>query len=224
MMNSIIDQLKEIDTPTLSNAIEKLEVRNRISGFADRSLTCLFPELGVMCGYVVTAEIETFSPETKGGLDQNFVDLCRALEGCRKPGIIVFQEKSGHPEFSAHCGEVMATIFQKLGAVGLVSDSAVRDVAEVKSLRFHYFATGKVASHGAFRIVRVQVPVTICGLQIYPGDLLHGDEDGLIKLPERGLEKLPYLTEEIHQVESKLLNYVKTSGFTIDGLSERLTH
>ena len=224
MMSSIIDQLKEVDTPTLSNAIEKLEVWNRISGFADRNLKCLFPELGVMCGYVVTAEIETFAPETKGGLDQNFVDLCRVLEGCSKPAIIVFQEKSGHPEFSAHCGEVMATIFQKLGAVGLVSDSAVRDVAEVKSLRFHYFATGKVASHGAFRIVRVQVPITVCGLRIYPGDLLHGDENGLIKVPQQGLEKLPYLTGVIHQAESKLLDYVKSGDFTINGLSERLTH
>ena len=223
-MHSIIDQLKEIDTPTLSNAIEKLEVRNRISGFADRRLKCLFPELGVMCGVAVTAQVETIAPDSKGGLDQEFVALCRALEACEDPGIIVFQEISGHPEFSAHCGEVMTTIFQRLGGIGLVSDCAVRDIAEVRSRKFHYFAAGKVASHGTFRVVRSQVPITVCGLQVAPGDLLHGDENGLIKVPEEDRDQLPHLADQVRHAESTLLDYVNSDGFTVEVLGKRLTH
>ena len=223
-MNAIIDQLRGIDTPTLSNAIEKLEVRNRISGFADRRLKCLFPELGVMCGVAVTAQVETIAPDIKGGLDQEFVALCRALEACEGPGIVVFQEISGHPEFSAHCGDVLATIFQRLGGIGLVSDCSVRDIAEVRPMKFHYFASGKVASHGTFRIVRAQVPITVCGLQIAPGDLLHGDENGLIKVPEEERCQLPRLAEGVRRAESVLLNYVNSNGFTVEGLRERLTH
>jgi regulator of RNase E activity RraA len=58
----------------------------------------------------------------------------------------------------------MATIFTRLGAVGLVSDCAVRDLPEVRAMGFQYFARGAVVSHGWFRIVRSGVPVHVgCG-------------------------------------------------------------
>ncbi|MFH1007781.1 MAG: RraA family protein [Candidatus Latescibacterota bacterium] len=223
-MNTLLEKLKEIDTPTLSNAIEKLAVRNRISGFADRRLRCLFPELGIMCGTAVTAQVESVAPDTLGGLDEGFLALCEALETYEGPSVIAFQEISGHPDFAAHCGEVMTTIFQKLGGIGLVSDCAVRDMAEVRSLKFHYFATGQVASHGSFRVVRAQVPITVCGLQIAPGDLLHGDENGLILVPAEGRDQLPRLADEVRQAESALLDFVNSERFTVEGLRKRVTH
>jgi len=219
-----MDQLSAIDTPTLSNAIEKLHVRNRISGFCDRTMRCLFPELGVMCGQAVTVEVETISPESDGALDKTFVDLCAILAKSDGPSVMVLRECSAHPEFSAHCGEILATAFQRLGAVGLVSDSAVRDIEEVRSLGFHLFAPGAVASHGSFRFIRLQVPMTVCGLPIQPGDLLHGDVNGLIKVPEQGVEKLPGLVEEVRRTERKALDYIKSDEFEARGLCDRLTH
>ena len=222
--DDLLKQIQAIDTPTLSNAIEKLEVRNRVSGFCDRSMRCLFPDLGVMCGYAVTAEVETMLPDHLGGLDGKFVELCKALEETPGPTVVVLREAGPHTEFSTHCGEVMATTFQKLGSVGLVSDAAVRDVCEVKGLGYHYFAPGMVASHATFRIVRVQIPVTVCGLPLEPGDLLHGDANGLIKVPKEGIEQLPRLVEEICQVEKTLLDCVKSDKFNIDGLRKCLGH
>ncbi len=116
------------------------------------------------------------------------------------------------------------TTFKRLGVVGLVSDSAVRDIPEVRELGFHYFAPGAVASHGNFRIVRVQTHVTICGLRIGPEDLLHGDANGLIKVPEQGIEKLPELARTITENEQTLLKLVRSEEFTIDALRERFTH
>jgi 4-hydroxy-4-methyl-2-oxoglutarate aldolase len=66
----------------------------------------------------------------------------------------------------------MATIFTRLGAIGLVSDCGVRDLPEVHALGMHYFARRSVASHAHFRIVRSSEPVQIDGLVIRPGDLL----------------------------------------------------
>ena len=64
----------------------------------------------------------------------------------------------------------MATIYKRLGAIGVVSDSSVRDLAEVRALGLHYFARGAVASHAYFHVVRVNVPVQIDGLVVRPGD------------------------------------------------------
>lgn len=222
--DGIAAALREIDTPTLSNMIEQLKVRSRVSGFADRSLRCLFPELGVMCGYAVTVEVDSICADRNGGLDAVFVELCRACEASARPTVVVMREVGPHPEFSVHCGEVMATVFKKVGAVGLVCDGAVRDIEEVGELGFHYFAPGAAASHGTFRIVRVQVPVTVCGLRIAPGDLLHGDVNGLLKVPEEKRDSLPEHLSKVRERERKLMTYVNSDSFTLDGLEERLTH
>ena len=180
---TLIKQLLEIDSPTLSNAIEKLAVRDRISGFAHRQLRHLTPELGILCGYAVTAQAVTMAPEPGDRAKDVdlYIQICAALEKLPGPGIVVIQEVGPQPAYSVHCGEVMATMFRKFGAAGLVSDGAVRDLAQVRELGFHLFAPGAVVSHGNFRLVRSQVPVTVCGLSVEPGDLLHGDEHGLLK-------------------------------------------
>ena len=54
----LIAFLKGIDTPTVANAIEVLDVCSPATGFPSLELRCLFPELGVMCGYAVTAHVE----------------------------------------------------------------------------------------------------------------------------------------------------------------------
>ncbi len=118
--------------------------------------------------------------------------------------------------------EVMATIFTRLGAAGLVSDSGVRDIAEVRALKFHYFARGTVSSHANFRIVRVGVPVQVQGLVIRPGDLLHGDENGVLLIPPSLEEALPAKVDAVRSMEGELLDYVRGESFTLDGLRRRI--
>ena len=223
LADELLKQFRQIDTPTISNAIEGLKVRNPASGFCDRTARCLFPDLGVMCGYAVTAQVQTMSPEP-GGIDKMFMELFRAVDASPRPSVVVFQEITGHTQFSAHCGEVLATVFKRTGAIGIVSDSAVRDLDEVRQLGMHYFAPGSVASHANFRIVRVQVPVTVCGLAVEPGDLLHGDTNGLLKIPTEGAEKLPELVRAVHSREGSLMEYIKSDEFNFDELEKMLLH
>jgi len=217
-------ELAKIDSPTIANAIEKLKGRNRITGFANRELRCLFPELPPVCGYAVTAQVRTMTAEDTGKLGKEFVELCEVIASRDAPSIVVLQEVGPLPQFSAHCGEVMATAFAQYGAVGLVSDSAVRDLHEVRALNFQYFAPGAVVSHGAFRIERVQVPVTVCGLSISPGDLLHGDANGLLSVPPQGREKLTDLSREIFEAEHKVMDLFKQGKSAISDLRDHLCH
>jgi regulator of RNase E activity RraA len=106
--------------------------------------------------------------------------------------------------------------------VGLVTDAGVRDVPEVRALGFHYFARGTVASHAHFRIVRVGVPIQVRGVVIHPGDVLHGDENGLLTVPAEGLDALPAAVEQIRGRERELLDYVRSPEFTLAGLHGRI--
>lgn len=219
----LIAYLKTVDTATLANAIELLNLRPRAEGFASLELRCLFPELGPMCGYAVTAHVETVtlgSPKT----EEAYVELFEAVEASPKPAVVVLQEIGGDRDRATHAGEVMATIFTRLGATGLVSDCGVRDLTAVRKIGFHYFARGAVASHASNRIVRTGVPVEITGVTIHPGDMVHADENGLITVPESGRDRLHELVDQILTNESKLLDFVRGSGFTAAQLRGRLFH
>lgn len=217
----MMDWLKSTDTPTLSNAVEQIGVRPKNVGFAPLEVRCLFPELGRMCGYAVTAQVETMTEVDK--IDFTiFMRLYEAVADSSKPAVIAFQEIGPHPNYAAHCGEVMATIFKRLGAVGLVSDCGVRDIPEVRAMGFQYFSRGRVASHAYSRIVRVGVPIQVCGMPVKPGDLLHGDENGLILVPKTGLEKLPAAVENVRKRERELMDLVRGEGFSLDKLRGRI--
>ena len=215
-----VDYLKGVDTPTLSNAIEALRLRPQSAGFAPCQIRCLFPEFGRMVGYAVTAQVETMTAAAADG--KMFLSLYEAVMESPKPAVVAFQEVGPQPDYAAHCGEVMATIFQRLGAVGLVSDCAVRDIPEVRALRFHYFARGAVASHAYFHIVRVGVAIQVQGLVISPGDLLHGDENGLIVVPKEALDKLLAAVEAVRSKERALMEFVRGPAFTFEGLRESM--
>lgn len=213
-----LEYLKSVDTPTLSNAIELLDVRKRSEGFTPLGVRCLFPDFGRMAGYAVTAQVETMTQTGPGG-PGGHIELYKLLETAPKPAIVVLQEIGGHGDFAAHCGEVMATFFTRLGAIGLVSDCAVRDIPEVRALGFQYFARGTCASHAYFRIVRVGVPVTICGMPVMPGDLLHGDENGLLSIPDVPIDALKEAVDKVRVSEKRIMDYARSAEFTVEGFA-----
>jgi 4-hydroxy-4-methyl-2-oxoglutarate aldolase len=220
MTAGLIEYLKTVDTPTLCNAIEVLRVRAQNSGFAPLQLQCLFPEFGCMCGYAVTAQVETVtSMEPLSGA--GFYELFDTIAAAPKPSVVVLQEIGAYGDYAAHCGEVMASIFTRLGAIGLVSDCGVRDVPEVRAIGMHYFARGRVASHAHFRIVRANVPVQILGVPIRPGELLHGDENGLATVPDVPQAQIEAAVNHVRNRERKLMDYIRGPEFTLEGLRGR---
>ena len=65
------------------------------------------------------------------------------------------------------------------GAVGLITSGAARDLDQVRRLAFSVFSNGAICSHGYSHIVSIQTPVRVGGLAVNPGDLLHGDANGV---------------------------------------------
>jgi 4-hydroxy-4-methyl-2-oxoglutarate aldolase len=213
---SDIEYLKSVDSPTLINAIELLRVRPRERGFTPLDIRCMFPEFGVMCGYAVTAQVETATQMEPFRLE-NFVELYHLVMHSPKPAVIVLQEIGGFGDFAAHAGEVMSTFFTRLGAIGLVSDCGVRDLAEVRRMGFQYFARGSVASHANYRIARVGVPVQIRGMVVNPGDILHGDENGLISVPKVEVAALRQAVDTVRRKEKTVMDFVRSDEFSLEG-------
>jgi 4-hydroxy-4-methyl-2-oxoglutarate aldolase len=221
-----LDALRQIDSPTVSNAIEELGVRPRVEGFAGWELRCAFPELGTMLGYAVTC---TADSTTEGRTDERgLMRLWEAVESAPKPAVIVIKDIGPERRRSCHMGEVMATTAKALGAVGCLSDGGLRDVVEVRALGgFQYFCPGFVVSHGKPVICDVNVPVTLDGLSVRPGDLLHGDVNGVLVVPGNIAARVAEQAQRVRAAEREALEFVRTPGLTVEKLrkfQERFRH
>lgn len=215
-----ITALRAIDTPTICNAVETFNVRGRLEGFLGMDIRCLFPDLGTMVGYALTVAVDSTTPDVKGD-DAVWREWVVAMSQAPKPIVLVFQDFGPQPRKSAHVGEVMATLAQRLGVVGLVTDGGVRDMNEVHALGLHYFAAGIVPSHGNPRLLQVNVPVTLDGVRIEPGDLLHGDVNGVTTIPLSIADRVADAALRVRAQEGELLNYMKSDEFNLEGFFAR---
>ena len=215
-----LDALRAIDSPTVSNAIERFTVRPRCVGFAGHGLRCAFPDLGSMVGYAVTC---TADSTTEDRIDQRgLLRLWEALEAAPGPAVLVIKDIGPDPSRSCHMGEVMATTAKALGAVGCVTDGGLRDVLEVRALgAFHYFCAGFVVSHGRPVICDIGETVSIFGLQVSPGDLLHGDVNGLLTVPDLPMADLLREVQHVRDEERALMDFVREPGFSVERLRAR---
>ena len=177
-----ISALCRIDSPTISNAIERFKVRPRVSGYVGYDIRCIFPELPPTVGYAVTCTVDS---TTEGRQGIGFQRLYELLTKAPKPAIVVMQDVGPDRLHSCHAGEIMSTTMKRLGAVGILTDGGLRDVREVRVLGgFQYFCAGLVVSHGNPICVSVGDDVTISGMRVTMGDLLHGDVNGVVHIPD----------------------------------------
>jgi 4-hydroxy-4-methyl-2-oxoglutarate aldolase len=211
-------ELQRIDSPTIANAIEQFDVRGRVEGFAGWELRCAFPELGTTVGYAVTCTADSTTPARR---DRGLMRLWEAVERAPKPAVIVIKDIGQDRNRSCHMGEVMATTAKALGAVGCLSDGGLRDVNEVRALGgFQYFCPGFVVSHGNPVICEVDVEVTLNGLTVGPGDLLHGDVNGVLVIPSSIADRVAAQAMKVREAEAKVLAFVRQPGLTAAALKE----
>jgi 4-hydroxy-4-methyl-2-oxoglutarate aldolase len=207
-------RLRGISSPTIANAIETLDLRDRATGYIGGNVACRFPDLGVMVGRAITAAV-TNSPGVRGG-GSGFSFLWEVLHAASGPTVIVFADASGEPHRVAFAGEVMVAIAQRLGAVGIVTDGALRDIDEAHTRGFHYFMRYPVVSHAWFDIIDIGQPVTIDGQRIRSGDILHGDVNGIAVIPDGHVDAVIAAADEVALVEQRLMDYVGSAAFDFD--------
>jgi len=211
--------LQGVDSPTIANAIEPFKVRDRMEGFIGGEVRCHFPEMPPMVGLALTVTM-THTPGPIAGRE-NWFRMYEALEAIPAPSVLVVQDVSGAPNRCALAGEVMATLAKRLGAVGMVTDGAVRDVHEVRALGFAYFARYLVVSHGNFDIVDIGTPIVLDGQEVKTGDVLHGDANGIVIVPREVLSGLADAVQEVRTRERATMDFILSPEYTLVAARQR---
>jgi 4-hydroxy-4-methyl-2-oxoglutarate aldolase len=217
-VGKLVEELAGIDSPTVANAVDSFHVRDATEGFAGSDLRCAYPDLPPMVGYAVTCTDDSSTPRSDPG--RGYEQLYEAIAASPKPVIVVFK-CLGDPKRSLHMGDVMASIVSRLGAVGTVTDGGVRDILAVRERvpGFQMFATGFVVAGGAPSLGDVGINVSICGLTIRPGELLHGDANGLLTIPSSIAAEVASAARRIQVSEGERVDFVRSNEFAIDRLT-----
>ncbi|MBI4391166.1 MAG: RraA family protein, partial [candidate division NC10 bacterium] len=118
----------------------------------------------------------------------------------------------------AFWGEVQANIHRALGCAGVITDGGVRDLVEVAALGFAFFAAEVQVSHAYVHLVDFGGPVTVGGLLVRPGDLLHGDRHGVVQVPLDLAARVPEGAAAVERQEREIIASCQSPGFTPERL------
>lgn len=201
--------LRQFDTPTICNVVELFDVRSRIGGYMDKRIQACYPKLPPMVGYASTATFRSAAPPVSGNVYAGLDGQVASFAELPGPAVVVFQDLDT-PVASATFGEVMCTTYKAFGAVGLITSGAARDLDQVEVLNFPCFADGTICAHGYCHIVSLNIPVHVGGVMVNPGDLLHGDRNGVTTIPNHLAAATVDACPELAAAESIVLDYLKS--------------
>ncbi len=106
------------------------------------------------------------------------------------PGDVLVVDAKGE-SYRAVAGDFVVSLAQKLGIAGFIVDGVIRDLIGVRSLNFPVFSKGTtVAASFKNGAGEINVPISCGGVSITPGDIIIGDADGVVVIPQADAEKV----------------------------------
>jgi 4-hydroxy-4-methyl-2-oxoglutarate aldolase len=210
----MLEKLRGFDTPSVGNIVATYPANPlclrlydpwRGNWYTDQSVRCIYPELGRTIGYAVTV-VYSLPASQIGRL--SFLDLIDALGKSKKPSIVVIKQDFP-PEILPRvglCGGQMTAAFKACGAMGVVTNGPSRDVDEIRHLKFQYLMSGVTSGHGDFEIKAINVPVSVAGMDVTPGEIIHMDENGACKFPADRLADVCKNIDALGRAEEKRAN------------------
>ena len=215
----MIEALRKVSSPSVANAIETFKVRPRNQGQMSSEIRALFPEMGPLVGYAVTAVIRAEPEPLEGHRASTFAwwDYVLTIPA---PRVIVVHDLDDPRGQGAQWGEVQANIHRALGCAGVVTDGSVRDLDEVRALGFQFVAAHVSVSHAYVHMVDFGLPVKLGGLWVKPGDLIHADQHGVVTIPPEIAPRVPEAVARVEADERKIIGVCQAKDFSAQRLKD----
>ena len=214
-----VEEFRQLSTCIVSSAIENFRVRLPNTGFADSHIRCIFEDLPPMAGYAATARIRSASPPMEGdGYHYARTDWWDHILSIPSPRVVVLEDLDRPSGLGAFLGEVNANILTALGCAGVVTNGSVRDIREIRPLCLPLFAGNVAVSHAYAHIFDFGGSVVVGGLEIHPGDLIHGDLHGVQTIPLEIADRVPAAAREIQKERDRVVRLCHSADFSVEQL------
>lgn len=214
-----LDVLRAFDTPTMCNAIEVICPERRGLGFTIDLVVCLDPTAAPIVGYARTGTMRALQPSGRNASDDLDVRIGYYRHIAEGPGptITVIEDIDPHPGFGALWGEVNSNLHRALGSLGVVTNGSIRDIDDWAD-NFQALAGMVNPSHGWVHVVDYGIPVTVHGMQVKPGDLIHADRHGAVVVPPEAVAEIEATVASIARAEARLIEPAKAGTLDIEML------
>jgi len=211
------DFLRSIDTPTVCNLLEMVAPERRGFGYTVKHLHCPFPDLPPMVGFAKTATIRTKDRVALGQASYmekrlDYLDYVAAQPG---PGIVVIEDLDGeHVGFGAFWGEVQSNLHKALGCVGTITNGSIRDIPMIPP-GFQILAGSISPSHAFVHVVDFGIDVTIHGMAVKSGDLVHADRHGAVVVAVDKIDAMVPALDKLNKQEARIIEAARAPGATV---------
>ena len=215
-----LERLAAFDTPTICNALEQVLPDRQGAGYTHRHLVCGFPAQAPIVGYARTATIRArVQPAgTREDVRALRAAYYRYIDAGPKPAIVVIEDLDGaYAGYGAFWGEVQSAIHKGLGALGIVTNGSVRDIAQWAP-GFQFLAGSISPSHAFANLVAFGGTVEVAGMRVRDGDLVHADCHGAVVVPPEAIDALPAAAGRVAAREARILAVARAPGCTADQL------
>jgi regulator of RNase E activity RraA len=216
---AFIKAVTAVDTPTICNALEHVYGRRGTDGFTRTPVVCAHPALPPVIGYARTAKVRGAAPSTmdKAAMKAMRNSYYRMVAAGGAHRIVVIEDTDDRPGLGAYWGEVNSAIHKGLGLGGVLTNGCIRDM-DVLAPGFQLLAGSIMPSHAHVHPIELACPVTVFGLCIRPGDLIHMDRHGAVIIPPDAVKELPNAIELDRRKEAPILAAARAPGFTVEKL------
>lgn len=205
----LLEELRNFDTPTICNAIERFKIRPNTEGFMKPGMTLRMPFEKPLVGYAATGRVSG-AYQGSALASENLFGYYEHVATMADPTISVLQDIDNDQAYS-FWGEVQAATHLSLGCIGAIVDGGVRDIRDAGRFGFYFFSTKVNVSHGYVHVVDFGKPAHILGLTISPGDLLHADMHGVTVIPPEIAPLLPDVCRQMIAAEHEFLDHVRAA-------------
>jgi regulator of RNase E activity RraA len=215
-----VDALLQFSTPSLMNGLKRLGRHPSEMESLDRfALRCISPALGRRVGFAATRKVAT---STDGSTRSASSPSRRADEHIltvSEPRILVAENVGEWKGRVCIWGEVAANLYTAMGCTGGITNGPVRDIDEMERVGFQTFASGPGVGGGFVDVLEAGEPVEIGGVTILPGDLLHADRHGVVKVPIELAAALPDAIRAVEEMERRVIDVCRSPGFSLDAFT-----
>jgi 4-hydroxy-4-methyl-2-oxoglutarate aldolase len=213
-----MESLRRLSSSVLASSIERFGVRLPNTGYADSTVRSVFGDRPAVLGYAATVQIRTSEPPMEGPTYYRDTTWWNHVLSIPEPRVVVVQDLDDPPGRGGFVGDVHAHILLALGCVGLVTNGTVRDTNLIEATGFQMFTSGLAVSHAYAHVVDFGGKVSVGGLEVRPGDLIHGDRHGVQTIPVEVAAKVPRVAQAVMKRRQQLIGLCRSADFSIEKL------
>jgi 4-hydroxy-4-methyl-2-oxoglutarate aldolase len=219
----VFRNLEAFDSCSIANAVDTFKVRLSNEGFTGSGIACRTEILTPMVGVALTMKVRSADPSMKPAYYLEQPDWWERIEDAPSPRVLLIEDTDAKPGRGSLVGPVHACIIKALGFVGVVTTGAIRGTRKFTEIGLHAFSANVSPSHAFSHVVEIGGPIMIAGMQIRPGEIIHGDRDGIVSIPADLADRVPDVARRVMERERKVCDYCNSSGFSRSNLRDKIS-